>query len=106
MSTSIIWPNEFLPGTTDNFVSNEVFIKDLTAEQVWRYLVDITQWETYYDNVSQIKPRASGPVLQKGDKFSFSTFGFPPLPSEVYESVTPYKDVSWAAGLASHVTGR
>ena len=91
MSTSIIWPNEFLPGTTDNFVSNEVFIKDVTAEQVWRYLVDITQWETYYDNVSQIKPPASGPVLQKGDKFSFSTFGFPPLPSEVYESVTPTK---------------
>lgn len=89
MTSDIIWPVEFLPGTTDNYVSNEVIVKGITAEQVWQFLADITKWESYYNNVSQITPPASGPMLEKGDKFSFSTFGFPPLPSEVLESVTP-----------------
>ncbi|KAH8706187.1 hypothetical protein BGZ61DRAFT_350061 [Ilyonectria robusta] len=89
LTSDIIWPVKFLPGTTDNYVSNEVIVKGITAEQVWQFLADITKWESYYDNVSQITPPTSGPMLEKGDKFSFSTFGFPPLPSEVLESVTP-----------------
>ncbi|KAJ5231542.1 uncharacterized protein N7469_006130 [Penicillium citrinum] len=88
--SSIIWPEKYLPGTTDNFVSNEIFVTGLTAEQVWPNLVDITRWESYYDNVAQITPPASGNTLKnKGERFSFSTFGFPPLQSEVYESVAP-----------------
>ncbi|KAF7547427.1 hypothetical protein G7Z17_g7749 [Cylindrodendrum hubeiense] len=87
--SSIIWPTKYLPGTTDNYVSNEVIVKGIKAEQVWQFLADITKWESYYNNVSQISPPTSGPVLDKGDKFSFSTFGFPPLQSEVLESVAP-----------------
>ncbi|KAJ6024161.1 hypothetical protein N7540_004958 [Penicillium herquei] len=88
--SSIIWPKQFLPGTTDNFVSNEIYITNLTAEEVWPNLVDITRWESYYDNVGQITPPSSGPFLRtKGENFSFSTFGFPPLQSEVCESVAP-----------------
>ncbi|KAJ9131645.1 hypothetical protein NKR23_g11645 [Pleurostoma richardsiae] len=89
MASFIYWPEKFLPGTTDNFVSNEVIVKGLSAAQVWPFLADVTKWESYYSNVSQITPPASGPLLKKGDKFSFSTFGFPPLSSEVLESVTP-----------------
>ncbi|EON97085.1 hypothetical protein UCRPA7_7402 [Phaeoacremonium minimum UCRPA7] len=89
MPSDIIWPEKFLPGTTDNFVSNEVIVKGLTAQQVWPFLANINQWSSYYDNVSQITPPTSGPNLAKGDKFRFSTFGFPPLPSEVLESVAP-----------------
>lgn len=89
MPSDIIWPEKFLPGTTDNYVSNEVIVKGITAQQVWQFLANINEWASYYDNVSQITPPASGPMLAKGAKFSFSTFGFPPLPSEVMESVTP-----------------
>ena len=89
MPSFIKWPQQFLPGTTDNFVSNEVIVKDLTASQIWPLLATITSWESYYSNVSQITPPHSGTSLKKGDKFSFSTFGFPPLQSEVYESVDP-----------------
>ena len=32
MLNEIYWPEEYLPGTTDNFVSNEVIVKDLKAE--------------------------------------------------------------------------
>ncbi|KAJ5714728.1 uncharacterized protein N7483_011909 [Penicillium malachiteum] len=88
--SSIIWPKQFLPGTTDNFVSNEIYITNLTAQEVWPNLVDITRWESYYDNVAQITPPSSGPLLKtKGENFSFSTFGFPALQSEVCESVAP-----------------
>jgi hypothetical protein len=100
-SPTIIWPAKFLPGTTDNFVSNETIVKGLTSEDVWKYLTDITKWESYYWNCSKITPPESGPFLEKGDKFSFSTFGFPPLPSEVYESVKPSKNevgrLAWRA---------
>ena len=94
MASYIYWPKEFLPGTTDNFVSNEVIVKGITVNQVWLLLSDIFKWESYYNNVSDITPPASGPThhkgdLKKGDKFSFSTFGFPPLASEVCESVVP-----------------
>lgn len=88
-SPTIIWPEKFLPGTTDNFVSNETVVKGLSAADIWKYLADITKWESYYWNCEKITPPTSGPMLKKGDKFSFSTFGFPPLPSEVYESVEP-----------------
>lgn len=76
MTTDIIWPAKYLPGsvfslfcfesscvrltrdvrpmrtrrTTDNYVSNEVIVQGLTAEQVWPLLADITKWESYYSN--------------------------------------------------------
>jgi hypothetical protein len=31
------WPEKYLPGTTDNFVSNEVIVASLTTAQVWPY---------------------------------------------------------------------
>jgi hypothetical protein len=89
MASHIIWPQKYLPGTTDNFVSNEVIAKGITATQVWANLNDITKWESYYDNVGQITPPDSGPSLKRSDRFSFSTFGFPPLQSEVAESIPP-----------------
>jgi len=89
MASHIFWPEKFLPGNTDNYVSNEVIVKGLSAAQIWPLLVNITKWESYYSNVAQITPPSSGPELEQGDRFSFSTFGFPPLQSEVFESVPP-----------------
>ena len=37
---AINWPKEFLPGTTDNFTSNEVIIKNLSTKDIWIYLED------------------------------------------------------------------
>ncbi|KAK6839901.1 hypothetical protein PG987_005767 [Apiospora arundinis] len=92
--SAIIWPEHFLPGTTDNFVSNEVIVKGLTARQIWDLLANISKWETYYKNVSQITEPESGPVLKKGDVFKFSTFGFPVLTCPVEESVLPRDEPS------------
>ncbi|KAK2686208.1 hypothetical protein QWA68_014616 [Fusarium oxysporum] len=89
MQSAIIWPTKFLPGTTDNYVSNEAIVRDITAAQIWTYLADITQWESYYNNCSHITLPVGGNNLKKGDSFSFSTFGFPAFPAEVMESLPP-----------------
>jgi hypothetical protein len=103
-STAIIWPSKYLPGTTDNFVSNETIVLGLTSLEIWPLLNDITKWETYYSNCSDITPPRSGPNLREGDEFTFSTFGFPPLPAKVEESIKPTKDspgrLAWSAGSA------
>ena len=111
MSTqsAINWPTKFLPGETDNFVSNEVIAKDLSAQQIWSLLADISKWESYYNNVSQITPPSSGPNLKKGDEFKFSTFGFPVLTCPIEES-TPPKDgqagrIAWSFSLGEEVSG-
>ncbi len=75
--SAISWPQKFLPGTTDNFVSNETIAANLSASQIWPLLQDVSKWESYYNNVSDITPPSSGPKLKEGDTFKFSTFGFP-----------------------------
>ncbi|MFE6961676.1 SRPBCC domain-containing protein [Streptomyces sp. NPDC057696] len=99
---AINWPEKYLPGTRDNFVSNEVIVQGLTAAQVWRYLVDTSAWESYYDNVADIAfPQGDGPGLKTDTLFSFGTFGFPPLDAHVVEFQDPAQDVpgrlSWTA---------
>merc|ERR1712093_446381 len=88
--SAIIWPSAFLPGTTDNFVSNEVIAPSLTPTQIWSLLSDISKWNSYYNNVSSLSPPSSGPHLKKGDTFKFSTFGFPVLTCTGEESVSVY----------------
>lgn len=106
VQSSIVWPTNFLPGTTDNFVSNEVIAKDVTAAQVWELLVHASKWESYYKNCSDVTPPASRsastesdsePVpLRKGDTFQFATFGFPKMTPTVKESVAPAS--KWRGG--------
>ena len=49
------WPEQYLPGTTDIFASNEVIVKGLKVEDVWPYLTHATVWEKYYANSSDAK---------------------------------------------------
>jgi hypothetical protein len=107
--SAIIWPQKYLPGTTDNFVSNEIITSNISASQIWALLADISKWSTYYNNVSSITPPSSGPMLEKGDTFSFSTFGFPVLTCPVEESVPPSKGqagrIAWSFSLGEEVSG-
>ncbi|MFF2324981.1 MULTISPECIES: SRPBCC domain-containing protein [unclassified Streptomyces] len=87
---AIHWPDRYLPGTTDNFVSNEVIVKGLSHQDVWPLLADTSKWTSYYDNASApVFPSGGGPLLTQGAVFSFATFGFPPLDAEVVEYVEP-----------------
>lgn len=98
--SAIIWPTRYQPGTTDNFTSNETIASGITASQIWALLADISKWPSYYPNVSQITPPSSGPKLEKGSIFHFSTFGFPVLESHVKESVAPGGSLGQAGRLA------
>lgn len=54
LQSAIVWPEEYLPGTTDNFASNEIIVNGLTAAQIWAQLDDTTLWPGYYSNVADI----------------------------------------------------
>jgi hypothetical protein len=82
----IHWPERYLPGTTDNFVSNEDIVKGLSAADVWPILINASLWPAYYPQVSDVS--VPGKKLGAGMKFSFSTFGFQ-LEAEVAEFVPP-----------------
>jgi len=86
---AIIWPEEYLPGTTDNYVSNEIIIPGLSAAEVWPMLNNTTAWPTYYSNASEIRFHdGTGPELSMGARFRFTTFGFP-VEAEVTEYEPP-----------------
>jgi hypothetical protein len=86
---AIIWPEGYLPGTTENFVSNEVIVAGLSATDVWPFLVNAPLWPSYYANSADIRfYDGKGPVLAQGDRFYFGTFGFP-VEAQVEEYVAP-----------------
>jgi hypothetical protein len=102
---AINWPVKFTPGTTDNFVSNEVIVQGLTAAEVWTYLNDTSWWCGYYQNVSQIEFDAGvGPRLSTGCKFRFTTFVFP-VEAEVVEWVEPTEGKPGRMAWTGLITG-
>jgi hypothetical protein len=75
---AILWPEGYVPGFTDNFVSNEVIVAGLCAAQVWPFLVTPALWPSYYANSADPGFHDGlGPRLEEGARFFFKTFGFP-----------------------------
>ena len=89
--SAIEWPEDYIPGFTDNFCSNEVIVAGLTAATIWPLLSVATAWPTYYSNSSNVRfYDEMGPQLETGRRFYFETFGFP-VEAEVVEYVAPVK---------------
>jgi hypothetical protein len=85
----IIWPEGFLPGFTENFVSNETIVAGLTAADVWPLLSNALKWPTYYSNSANVRFYDNkGPELAEGVRFYFETFGFP-VEAQCNEYVSP-----------------
>lgn len=86
---AIHWPTIFLPGTTDNYVSNEVIVTNISLSTVWELLTNADMWPTYYHNSSDIKIIDSNDThLVSDTRFFFKTFGFP-VDAKVVEYVEP-----------------
>lgn len=86
---AIIWPEGYLPGTTENFASNEMIVAGISAADVWPLLAVAPRWPEYYANSSDIRfYDGKGPELDTGVRFFFRTFGFP-VEGEVTEYVPP-----------------
>lgn len=91
LQSAILWPEGYVPGTTDNFVTNEVIVAGLSAADVWPLLADATRWPSYYANSADVRfYDGKGPVLAQGDRFFFKTFGFP-VEAQVTDYVPPGK---------------
>lgn len=86
---AINWPEDYEPGFTDNFVSNEVIVAGLSVREVWPLLNTPSLWPSYYSNASDVRFHGGkGPQLEDGVRFFFKTFGFP-VESQVTEYVPP-----------------
>ncbi|MFZ4288212.1 SRPBCC domain-containing protein [Variovorax sp. HJSM1_2] len=95
--SDIHWPQGYLPGTTDNYVSNEITVAGLSTAEVWAQLNNTAAWPGYYSNASDIRFHdGTGPELRQGARFRFTTFGFL-VEGEVTEHVPP------TAGQAARV---
>ncbi len=109
MLNEINWPHEYLPGTTDNFASNEVILKGVSAKEAFENLIDTAIWPTYYDNVSDVEfDNTKGTKLEANTRFRFKTFGFP-IEAEITEFIAPNGGQpgrlswhGWAEGDAEH----
>ncbi|MGY4494320.1 SRPBCC domain-containing protein [Pseudomonas sp. TE3610] len=89
MQNAIHWPEGFVPGFTENYVSNEVIVAGLSAADVWPLLVVPAQWPTYYANSANTRfYDHRGPALADGVRFYFETFGFP-VEAQCNEFIAP-----------------
>lgn len=85
----IIWPKDYIPETSDNYVSNEIIVANLSTLDIWPFLNNPLVWPTYYHNVSEIRSyNRTGPQLFLGARFRFTTFGLP-VEAEVTEYEPP-----------------
>lgn len=85
----IHWPEGYIPGTTDNYASNEIIVSGLTAEKVWPFITNTDEWSKYYRNASYIHfYNGPAPELFAGARFRFTTFGLI-VEAEVTEFVPP-----------------
>lgn len=92
MMNSINWPEGYVPGFADNFVSNEIIVTGLTAADVWPLLSYPQRWPDYYANSANVRfDDDAGPDLKLGDRFYFETFGFP-VEAQVVELDAPSAD--------------
>lgn len=84
----IHWPDSYLPGKTDNYVSNEIIVSELTAADAWRQINAPHRWPTYYANAADVVIQGGGNELRRSARFRFTTFGFP-IEAEVTEHQPP-----------------
>ncbi|GAA7280428.1 hypothetical protein HpCK40_13830 [Helicobacter pylori] len=74
---AVSWPKKWIPGETDNFVSNEVIVKGLDFNKVVQHLRDTSYWERYYKNSGNVHVyNQDDTILKDKTRFCFETFGF------------------------------
>lgn len=85
----IIWPEDYLPGFTENFASNEIIVTGLSVADIWPLLSTASLWPSYYANSANVRFYDDmGPELADGMRFYFETFGFP-VEAQCNEYIAP-----------------
>lgn len=87
---SIVWQKDYIPGYTDNFVSNEMIIKNLSLNAVWENLINTSVWDKYYSNMADVEfYNQEDFYLKEGSRFKFKTFGFP-IEAQIIEFIPSF----------------
>lgn len=97
----IFWPKKWEPGDKDNFASNEVIVKNVSFDKVLNNLIDISNWEKYYSNCSNVHTiNQDNSILKLNTEFYFDTFGLK-IEAKVVEFNIDYENgiarVAWEA---------
>lgn len=50
---SIQWPDQYLPGTTDCYVSNQTVVKGVPVANVWKALLDPLLYPKFYKDIKE-----------------------------------------------------
>ncbi|MFP6557885.1 SRPBCC domain-containing protein [Paraburkholderia sp. B3] len=87
--SEVIWPESYLPGTTDYFVSNETVVASLSAAHAWPFLADTARWPESSAEIWQIRFHdGGGSELRFGTRFQF-VVGGALVQAEIVEYATP-----------------
>lgn len=58
--SDILWPVGFVPGFTDNYVSNEVIVAGLTTAGIWPFLAIPSRWPDDYASAADVEIHTPG----------------------------------------------
>lgn len=101
----IEWPKGFTPATADGIVSNEVVVKEIVPEELWPYLINISDWNRFASGVMDatfIDPSIQDPHLFPKVEFTYRTAGMS-LAAHVLEAIPPKDDragrISWEGAI-------
>lgn len=95
-NSKIIWPDDLRPGNSPIFTHNELHIP-AEPHIIWAWLVRAELWPTWYANCSNLTILSgSGPDLQLGTKFTWTTFGV--QVETVVEEFELFGKLAWRGG--------
>ena len=105
ITDKIIWPPAYDPSLADGIVSNELIVKHMTPEELWPYLINISDWDRFSKDVTDtqfIDPSVEDPHLFAKAEFEYSEAGLN-LAAHVLECVKPKADrpgrISWEGNI-------
>lgn len=103
----IQWPPAYEPALADGIVSNEIEVKDLTPEEIWPYLTNISDWDRFTKDVMDATftdPSIEDPHLFPKAEITYKEAGLD-LAAHVLEVVKPKDDragrISWEGNVVS-----
>lgn len=103
----IQWPPAYEPALADGIVSNEIEVKDLTPEEIWPYLTNISDWNRFSKDVMDatfIDPSIEDPHLFPKAEFTYKEAGLD-LAAHTLEVTKPKDDRAGRISWEGNVTG-
>lgn len=101
----IQWPPAFEPAKADGTVSNEIDVKDLTPEDIWPYLLNISDWDRFTKDVMDadfMDPSVEDVHIFPKAEFTYKEAGLD-LVGRALEVIAPKADrpgrISWEGSV-------